>query len=157
MADGGAISMLCIDSRSSETSNQSHLSELAHKKKLSLSRQRRSSSARSLKATEMPSCTFHSKARVIQRKFPTLRGVFALCHHLLASWGGMNKNRSATRVKYVAFIRRFFFFFGGGDTISDTLIQAVISSRFETYVQLRLKAPFNYKHNDRWLTNPRKK
>lgn len=57
-----AINLLCDDSRSSETSNQAHLSERARKKKTSPQRRRCGSSARSLKAAEMPSCTFHSKS-----------------------------------------------------------------------------------------------
>lgn len=57
-----AINLLCDDSRSSETSNQAHLSERARKKKTSSQRRRCGSSALSLKAAEMPSCTFHSKS-----------------------------------------------------------------------------------------------
>lgn len=57
-----AINLLCDDSRSSETSNQAHLSERARKKKTSSLRRRCGSPAISLKAAEMPSCTFHSKS-----------------------------------------------------------------------------------------------
>lgn len=67
-----AINLLCDDSRSSETSNQAHLSERARKKKTSSQRRRCGSSARSLKAAEMPSCTFHSKSPGVIRTSPTL-------------------------------------------------------------------------------------